>query len=101
MVRAGQESLQPLRVPGQHGLGSGGGEPPAAGSVDCDLTCGEVATQVEPAAIKQALIKDRCMQRCNADEPGFRSCIASANTAVAASACLEPAGSAAPAGEER
>ena len=98
VVRAGEESLQPLRVPGHD---QGGGSPPPAGSVDCDLTCGEVAAQVEPAAIKQALVKDRCMQRCSADEPGFRSCIAAASTAVAASACLQPEGSAAPAGEER
>jgi hypothetical protein len=107
-LRAGEESTAPQLVPGgmascpMHGMhhGEGEGQGPGEGAVpaiDCKARCGEIAALVEPATIKQALIADRCEQRCSANDASFRSCIAAATTAAAANTCLQPA----PAGGSR
>ena len=50
--------------------------PPLTAAERCNRSCASLAATVEPEAIKQALVRERCVHRC-VTEPAFAECLAS------------------------
>jgi hypothetical protein len=88
-VRVADQGLEPEILAGRDckacaDAAVGGPEPAADG---CARDCERIAPLVESGTIKQALARDRCLQRCARPDPRFAACIAAAQERVAASAC--------------
>ena len=84
-IRAAEEGTAPEQLPGRPG-----GDPPPGPQSDCATACAAFSRLVESGSVKQALAKDRCLQRCSQPDDGFRQCISKAQTEPAARACLAP-----------
>jgi hypothetical protein len=98
VIRAGDESGDPLFVPGRPQTAapvssapvSNGGSTLAAPSFNCVEVCQRFAPLVDTGTIKVALAKDRCEQRCKQPDIPFQKCIERAHEPATAKACLTP-----------
>jgi len=94
VVRAGDEGTGPLLVPGQPASGavpiSSAGAPSAEAALDCSSACTRFASLIETGAVKVALARDRCEQRCKQPDLAFQKCILSAHDVATAKACPIP-----------
>jgi hypothetical protein len=98
VIRAGDESVAPLVVPGRPPpvvsdsstfMANGGGTL-AAPPFNCAEVCQRFAPLVDTGTIKIALAKDRCEQRCKQPDVPFQKCIERAHDPATAKACLTP-----------
>jgi hypothetical protein len=98
VIRAGDESGDPLLVPGRPQTAapvssvpvSNGGSTLAAPPFNCAEMCQRFAPLVDTGTIKVALAKDRCEQRCKQPDVPFQKCIERAHEPATAKACLTP-----------
>ncbi|HET7543733.1 MAG TPA: hypothetical protein VFK05_27860 [Polyangiaceae bacterium] len=98
VIRAGDETTDPVLIAGRPAqpvtIASGGTgptpEPPSNALFDCSGACQRYAGLVETGAIKTALAKDRCEQRCKLPDVAFQKCITLAQDATSAKACSAP-----------
>ena len=89
-ISPAEESLDPLQMPGRPSPTSDvpSADVPSAKPVDCMASCTRAAELADAGAIQQALLKDRCLQRCQKGDSDFTACIAAATTQAAMTACL-------------
>jgi hypothetical protein len=95
LVRASDEQVTPHVVAGREVVCTTCATPAPvvpAPAVDCAQSCARVSVLVESGTIKQALVRDRCLVRCNQPDAAFAACIAAANDAPAAASCWAETG---------